>query len=381
MKRRVAYVATSAPTDRATWSGSTYHIARCLGDHVGPLEWIGPLRQQHKLALRARQIMSMMLAGRWRLLDREPIVLKGYARQAAALIAGLNVDFVFSPSTLPVAHLECRQPIFFWTDATFAAMLGFYLNRDVITDNCIRDANAAERAALERCRLAIYSSDWAARSAIDHYGVDSKKVKVLPFGANLETERTFEQIRAMIASRPGDRCRLLFVGVDWIRKGGDIALAVAQRLNEEGLRTELTVVGCEPKIDRTMPTFVRPIGYLKKTTAEGRSSLESLYAESHFLILPSRAETFGLVLAEACAFGLPCVASSVGGIPTIVRNGLNGMTFDMTNIEAVCKYVEGLMADRRRYEQLALSAFDEYEKRLNWDVAGKTIRTLIEEYL
>lgn len=259
-------------------------------------------------------------------------------------------------------------------------LLGFYLDPVILTDSSVRDGNAADRAALERCKLAIYSSQWAADSAIADYGADPDKVKVVPFGANVESQRTYDEVRAMIASSPSDRCRLLFVGVDWSRKRGDIALAIAQRLNDEGLRTELMVVGCDPKIGGTTPAFVRLSGYLNKATDEGRVRLCHLYAQSHFLISPSRAETYGLVLAEACAFGSPCLTSDVGGIPTIVRDRINGRTFDVTDIETVCADIEGLMADRLRYEQLALSAFDEYEKRLNWDVTGKTVHTLIEEH-
>jgi len=382
MVHRVAYVSASAAEDQARWSGLNFYIARSLGDHVGPLDWIGPLTERYRLAFRARQLMSMMLTGRRRLLDREPLILKGYARQAAALLAGRDADVVFCPSTLPIAYLECRQPIFFWTDATFAGILGFYINRTIIADSSVRDGNAAEQSALERCKLAIYASQWAAQSAIENYAVDPNKVKVVPFGANLESRRTYGQIQEMIASRPSDCCRLLFVGVDWARKGGDIALAVAQRLNDEGLRTELTVAGCEPKIHGALPRFVRRAGYLNKATAAGRIHLERLYAESHFLFLPSRAETYGLVLAEACAFGLPCIVSNVGGIPTIVRDGENGRTFPPdADIGDYCSYIRGLMERRSEYEQLACSSFGEYERRLNWDVAGKTVRELIEEHL
>jgi glycosyltransferase involved in cell wall biosynthesis len=170
------------------------------------------------------------------------------------------------------------------------------------------------------------------------------------------------------------------VGVDWARKGGDIAVAIAQRLNDEGLPTELTIVGCRPDRAR-LPDFVNVAGFLDKHTAEGRTALDAFYARSHFLLLPSRAEAYGLVLAEACAFGVSCIASDVGGIPTIVRNGVNGMTFDPSEIGPACSYIEESMANRSQYEQLAVSSFAEYEARLNWDVAGRVVKGLIEERL
>lgn len=323
----------------------------------------------------------MLLTQRRRLLDREPFILKDYARQATALLAHCDADLVFCPSTLPIAYLECRQPIFFWTDATFAGNLGFYINRATVTDSSVRDGHTVEKQALDRCRLAIYASEWAAESAIDNYAVSPNKVKVVPFGANLQCSRTYDQIREMVDKRPRDLCRLLFVGVDWARKGGDIALAVAQRLNDEGMRATLTVAGCEPKIRGALPRFINLVGFLDKTTLAGRARLEDLYAQSHFLILPSRAEAYGLVLAEACSFGLPCIASSVGGIPTIVHDGANGRTFSSdSDISDYCSYIRGLMEHRAEYEELCYSSFNEYERRLNWRVAGEKVRRLIDEY-
>src|SRR6185436_3482760 len=90
--------------------------------------------------------------------------------------------------------------------------------------------HAMEQRAIDRAALAIYSSDWAASSAIARYHADRNKVKVVPFGANIEESRTLEEVRAMIAARPRDVCRLLFVGVGWERKGGDIAIEVARLL-------------------------------------------------------------------------------------------------------------------------------------------------------
>jgi hypothetical protein len=198
-RRGVGYVALSAAGDRAAWSGLNYRIGATLKDHVSAVQWVGPLEERHAAYFKAKQLASMLLLGRRRLRDREPLVLKAYARQVAKRLSAASVDLVFSSSTLPIAHLQCGPPIFFWTDATFASMRGFYLDPKIVAESCVRDGNAAERAALERCRLAIYSSEWAARSAIVDYGIDPNKVRIVPFGANLESRRSYRDVWAMIA--------------------------------------------------------------------------------------------------------------------------------------------------------------------------------------
>ena len=103
-----------------------------------------------------------------------------------------------------------------------------------------------------------------------------------------------------------------------------------------------------------------------------RQLFGSLIADSHFLILPSRAECFGVVFCEAASFGVPSVASNVGGIPSAVREGGNGRTFPLSAPASEwAAYIRQVMSHRATYDQLALSAFNEYQTRLNWDVSGK----------
>ena len=136
-----------------------------------------------------------------------------------------------------------------------------------------------EASALHRCRLAIYTSEWAAESAVRDYGVDAGRVAVVPFGANLETQVLLEEARAAIAKRPRDTCRLVFIGVEWQRKGGPLAVAIADALNRGGLKTELDIVGHEPD-GRKLPSFVNSLGFISKGTRAGQDELKTAPAQS-----------------------------------------------------------------------------------------------------
>jgi glycosyltransferase involved in cell wall biosynthesis len=237
-----------------------------------------------------------------------------------------------------------------------------------------------ENAALDRCKLVIFASDWAAQTAMKTYEIAQSKIRVVPWGANLEDNRTYEDVKNIVKFRAATPCKLLFIGIDWFRKGGDIAIEVAKELNKMGLTTELLVVGCEPITSEPLPSYVKNLGFINKYTKEGINKMNQLFCESHFFIMPSRAESYGHVFCEANSFGVPCLATEIGGIPTIIKSGLNGKYFSLdASISEYCTYIASLMSNYSEYKRLAHSSFHEYQSRLNWATAGQTVKHLIRE--
>jgi glycosyltransferase involved in cell wall biosynthesis len=384
---KTAYVTTYDARDPAAFGGRGYHMARHMARELETTPaYIGPLSKRRLFPLLgAKHVLYGRLLKRWYTASRDRLLIRDFARQISSRLSRSAVDVVFSaqsPGSQPIAYLECEQPIAFWTDATFAGAIDFYpgFSSDILSAETLRDGLANEKAALQRCSLAVYSSDWAAQTAIDHYGADPSKVKVVPYGPNFDRGPGLDDVRRMIDARPTDTCRLLFIGVDWYRKGGDLALEVARRLNESGLRTELTAVGCRPLLEGPLPSYLRPLGYLDKATPEGAKRFDELLAASHFLVLPTKADASPHVLCEAAAFGVPALTTAVGGIPTIVRDGVNGYTFDpQASADDYCRAVTDLFAGYSRYREMALAAFNEYESRLNWTVAARTVKRLLAE--
>jgi glycosyltransferase involved in cell wall biosynthesis len=141
------------------------------------------------------------------------------------------------------------------------------------------------------------------------------------------------------------------------------------------------VVGCTPD-QKPLPSFVKCIGVLSKKKHHDIETLKKLYQEAHFLFVPSLCETFGIVFCEANAFGVPCITTHVGGIPDVVKDGVNGMTFSLeASIQDYCDYIINIMSHNSHYETLALDAFNEYETRLNWQTAAAHVKKLIAEII
>jgi glycosyltransferase involved in cell wall biosynthesis len=372
---KAVYVTTYDSTDARAWSGLGYHIAACLELAGVALVRVGPIPRRVPLRARMHQVMAK-LAHRSYATDRDPRVAREYAAEVERQAASLDHDLVFSPGTIPIAYLRNGRPTAFWADATFGGMLEFFREYGRgyarLSRRAVRAGQELEARALERAAVALYASDWAARSAIVHHGADPERVKVVPFGANMPIEHGRDDVARFISARPRDRCRMLFVGVDWVRKGGDRALDVARALNERGVPTELHVVGSSPA-GNDLPPWLHRHGFVDTSTEDGWKLLSRLYANAHFLIHPAKAECFGVVFSEAAGHGVVSLATRVGGIPTAVRDGVTGALFDVSAsaddyADHICKLLED------GYDQTALAAFEDYERRLSWEAAAKAVR-------
>jgi glycosyltransferase involved in cell wall biosynthesis len=398
---RIAYVTTYDVSEISRWTktdyklgnwGAGYHLAKTIENQSISLDYIGIIDKRNEYLITKIKGKIYYKLDYYNLYKKvyaswaEPIVVRDYASQISRKLSSFNSDMVLAienESILPLAYLKCKQPIVVWTDTTIAGLIDFYfLPYNNFCNETKRNIYAMEKAGLDRCKLIIFSSDWAAKTAIQTYGIEPAKVKVVPWGANLECNRTDDDIKSIVESRNRNLCKLLFIGVDWFRKGGDIAIEVAKELNEMGLETELLLVGQQPTHNEPLPSFIKNIGFINKYTPEGIEKMSKLFCESHFLIMPSRAESYGHVFCEANSFGLPCLATKVGGIPTIIKDGLNGKTFSLqASISEYCTYIAYLMTNSAEYKILAHSSFNEYQSRLNWAVAGQAAKRLIMELL
>lgn len=383
--QRMAYVTTYDAAVPGAWSGIGYQMWTHFQSAGIEVERVGPLRVPRRPDLGLRSALTRLTSGTRYLRSRNPAVLKQYARQIQARTMQQDLDLVFSPGSIPVAFLETETPLVFWTDATFQGLVDFYPGYSQLCQASLADGRRMEQAALERCALALYSSPWAADTARQFYQVDPARLAVVPFGPSLGLAPGEGDLADLIRLRTEDlaahppRVNLLFIGADWQRKGGDHALAVASALLREGVDVVLHVVGAE--LPGPMPG-VQGHGFISTRTQEGRERLAALFRSAAFLLLPTQADCVPVVLSEACSFGLPFLTTSVGGIPGLFEDGVEGHLFPPdTPAEAyaavVCRYVRRPEA----YQTLAERARLRYRRELNWPHLVRCALNLMEEAL
>lgn len=376
---KIAYTTTFDARDVINWSGTPFYMSHAFADQGDTIDYIGNLSRDLPSFFKIKQYWKKIAAGVRESPRFNIHAAKFYSEQVASNLKNIKSDVVISPQMNPVCYLDCKQPIVLWTDALYTGLLGFYPGFSNHSAESIRQGNIITKECLSRCHLAIFSSDWAARTALEIYGVSKEKVKVVPFGANIQCSHTVNDIQTMLKSRSRETVKLLFLGKHWHRKGGDIVFNVAKALHQAGQSVELNFVGCHPPKHIDIPPYIHCHGFISKRTPAGIEKISRLLQESHFLFVPSRAEAYGIVFCEANAFGLPCLTSYIGGIATIVKDNINGMTFALdAEPEKYCDYIMNLMQNYSLYEELALSAFNEYKTRLNWEMAVKSVQSFIK---
>jgi len=360
------------------WSGIPHQVLNALKRQNVSIEVFSPLKRDFRYALLPFMVAAR-LANKEVVLSHYQIGLRSMARQIIRKMKERPVDVILSTSSIPITLLECSVPIIFYTDAVFHMMPGYYGGWDRLSNAAVKRGLRQEEAALECCTFGVYASNWAAAGARNL--TQPEKIRVVPFGANMPVDHDLGVVRKWVSERlerMSTECRLLLIGVDWERKGGDAAVETARLLNEMGVNTKLIVVGCLP--DKKVPEFVEVLGFVNKKSAEGRRQLIELYRNATFFILPTRAEAAGIVFCEASAFGVPILTSKTGGVEDYVREGINGTCLPYeSKPEAFAKFIQETLKDNDRYTALSLGGFNEYTSRLNWDSAAASLVDLCQE--
>jgi glycosyltransferase involved in cell wall biosynthesis len=376
MKPRLAFVSLWNADYPNAESGYAYSMRRQLQKRFDVVD-LFPLAlpgERFWLPLRA----AYRLAGRYYHPMREKAVLKRLSRRIEHALRSIKPDVVFTPSSIPMSFVESRCAWMYAADQLFCDFVGTYI-RNPSARFC-RIGEAQEARALRAATRTTYPSDWAAQTAIGHYGADPSKVTVIPWGANLPEILTDDAVGAAILRRRPEDCRLVFIGRDWWRKGGDRFVAIVRELNRLGVKAHGIIIGADPPGLSARDFTVYP--YLDKARADHFALFSGAMAGAHFLVAPVRAEAYGQALCEAAAFGVPAIACAVGGIPTIIRDGENGILLQAdAEPREFAVGMCGLLESPERYRRMARAARDDYRERLNWDSFGArlcdTISTLV----
>ena len=348
-------------------SGRPYSIIRKFEERGHEVIDLFPLRREIDFRYARNKLMAL-LSGRKYGGERGISYLMAMKLVIEEVISRLDPDCVFSPSSIPLSLVSAGRCRIFTADATFDLLASTYPRLCKISNKYSDEARFQESLAIQSADFCVYPSEWAARSAINVYGASEAKVRIIPFGANIDNPPTTEYISNRIGMRSCDHISFVFVGIDWERKGGELAVKLIMQLNANNIAAHLHVIG----VSGLNSEFVTFHGFLDKGKSDQRAQFNTIMSSSHFFLLPTSAEAFGLSFCEALCYGLPCIAYRVGGIGDIIKDGHNGFFMEEQGGRQVIERMKYLIANWDDYMALCINARRDYETKFNWDsfVAG-----------
>ena len=179
------------------------------------------------------------------------------------------------------------------------------------------DARTAEGAMLRRVAGVVVTSAWTRSWLARHEDVPAERIRVAVPGAD----------PAALAPGTASGGALLCVGAVTPGKGQDVLLDALGRLDADGWTCT-----CVGSLD-VDPAFAGDVvaraaalgGRVVLTGVLDRAAVDAAYRSADLLVLPSLTETYGMVVTEALAHGLPVVAARVGGVPEALGDGPGGV--------------------------------------------------------
>lgn len=144
-------------------------------------------------------------------------------------------------------------------------------------------------------------------------------------------------------------------------------------LIEKQVPSKLLLVGDGPEIS-VVCNLVRELGLKDKVLFLGKQeNLEDLYSISDLMLLLSEKESFGLVLLEAMACGVPSVGTKIGGIPEVIDDGVTGYLSDVGNIEEIAQNAVRILENATLHKEFAENAISRVKEHFS-------SRKIVEQY-
>ena len=179
-----------------------------------------------------------------------------------------------------------------------------------------------------------YRHCWVSR------GIPSEKIRILPRGLDsvlFHPSRRDAKLRASFGANNGEPV-LLYVGRVSKEKDLDVLAAAYRKLHKKKVPARLVIVGNGPylhELKKTLPD-AHFTGYL------AGAELAAVFASADLFVFPSTTDTFGNVVLEALASGLPCVVSDTGGPRELIEQGVTGLVTESLDVESFAKAIEKL---------------------------------------
>jgi glycosyltransferase involved in cell wall biosynthesis len=279
------------------------------------------------------------------------------ARVRALERSGLHFDAAFFHHQVVATFLHefrRRVPLVISTDATpisYFQYAKWYGSRVAHPGSIAgKFKRAITRSVYKDASFLLPFSTWTKKSLMEDYGIPEEKISVIPPGINLKRWVSGQAPKRKLDSEKNGKriVRLLFVGGDFLRKGGDLLLEIARREDFQQCEFHLVTRSFSGSL---------PSNLFVHTGVEINSDrLIGLYREADVFVLPTRADLTPQAICEAMVMGLPVVSTDVGGNADAVIEGETGYLIPVDDKDALADRLKRLVENSELRMHLGLNA-------------------------
>ena len=363
---KIAFLTANDPTDRRSWSGTHYKMLQSLKQQFSEVVVLGPVTKPKLLDSILILIQKLSLKFFSSRYNKYHNFLSSiyYGKQFEKEIKGQNFDLIFAPAASnEIAFFKTEIPICYLSDTSFGQINNYYQVFSNLSKWSKWESNCVEKRAIKKSDRLVYSSEWAAQFVINEYNVNPNKVRVIPFGANID----FIPLKKEIEKNYSMQINLLFAAKEWHQKGGGIVLETFHILERNNKNIKLNILGCHPSV-KGLGDNIQVIPFLNKNKPEEEKRFLNLFREAHLFFLPTRADCTPIVLCEANAFGIPVITTATGGVTSLVEDGANGFALPLdSGPEEYAAIIQELLDEPNKLKEMTEKARRKFEKELNWD--------------
>lgn len=201
-------------------------------------------------------------------------------------------------------------------------------------------------------------SEHVRKSIISEYGVSAERVIKIGVGPNIICSDT------VLAEERYKNNIILFVGINWERKGGLELVKAFKLISEKLPNARLRIVGCNPDIN------------FRNIEIVGRITLEQVKTEmqnASIFCMPTRSEPFGIAVVEAMYSGLPVITSNVEAMPEIVVDGETGILVPPYDSVAISHALFRLLQSPELCQAMGIAGRKRVRNQFSWGIVGETM--------
>jgi glycosyltransferase involved in cell wall biosynthesis len=283
-----------------------------------------------------------------------------------------DVIHISSPSLLGEFALKYATknqiPVLTIYHTHFISYVEYYLKSSPRLANFIRGRMAkSQHAFYNRCER-IYVPSEEIQSALLSWNVEPWRLQLWQRGVDTQLFSPEKKDKAMLRALVGnDKPVILFASRLVWEKNLETLIAIYQLARDQNLPFNFLVVGDGVALEacqRRMPTAI----FTGKVDHE---QLSVFYASADVFLFPSISESYGNVVVEAMASGLPCVLADGGGSRNFIQTGENGFLCAPNNAEMYLDHITRLLQDAGLHHQFVEAGLI-YSKKLSWNDLAAT---------